>query len=128
MIKRRKLKKKSLKEMKNLQRNGRIFLFILLLFAIVFIFAIFFFVKNIPDELVQGESASDFCIKKCPINEYYSSINNSDYNFIRCDCVGDIIHGDGKYFRIATVVPVVFYYDSLTLEKISKESVLERIK
>jgi len=128
MVVRKRIKKESLKEFRRHQRNEKVFLSLLGLFLLLLFFAIFLFSRLVPDELTQGTSAYDFCIKECFPRDCYSSNNNSAFNFIRCECVGGIKSGDGKYSPTVRVQKVIHYYDSESFEEISKGEVLSRIE
>ena len=99
--------------------------FILILLGIIFIF-IFVICLGRPVDL-SGSSAVDFCTEKCEDKDYFSSANNSEYNVIQCECVEKISYGDGKYQPTVKVESSYLYFDSITLQEISKEEFNFRI-
>ena len=97
------------------------------LFVILILISIVTYVLKSDTELVsEGELATDFCTEKCGDLDYYSSLNNSKYNFIKCECVTGFKdsygYGGGRYPEVEER-----YYDSQTFEKITKEDIDERI-
>jgi len=110
-------------------KYNKILLIIILIFVILIVAVLVVFftmdINNKYPELTQGEIAEDFCIDKCGDNNYYTSYNNSDYNFIKCSCV-ESAQSIGVFGGIH-VQSTSFYFDSQTLEEISKEEVLVRI-
>ena len=81
-----------------------------------------------PNELIEGELATEFCTEKCGENDLLTSNNNSDYNFIRCECVVGVSLGDGKYASVARPKVAIHYFDNLNLEEISKQDILDKLK
>jgi len=84
-----------------------------------------FFFK--PSKIEKYDSALEFCTEKCGEFDYFSSVNNTDYNYIECECVSKIIYGDGKYSSVAKVDSIIYYFDSETLSEISDKEVKNRI-
>lgn len=80
-------------------------------------------------ELSEGESAFDFCKIKCEDNDYYTSNNNTEFGFIRCECVVGFQNSQSKTNAgVAYLITETIYFDSLTEFKINESVVVERIK
>ena len=111
-----------------MKKETKTFAIFIAFFVILILIAIVTYVLKSDAELVsEGELATDFCTEKCGDLDYYSSLNNSQYNFIRCECVTGFRdsygYGGARYPKVEER-----YYDSQTLEKITKEEVEGRIQ
>ncbi len=101
--------------------------FVLFFVGMIFL-AIFINSKNIP-ELTEGEPSLNFCQEKCEDYGVLSSNNNSQYNFIRCECLVDMQIDASPYSGARTKTKTeVYYFDSNSLQKISEEEIITRIK
>lgn len=98
--------------------------------ALVGLVAIAFYV-NIDNmsELKEGKASLDFCSGKCQHYEVLTSNNNTEYKFIRCECLLEVkidAHPiSGARTKIQTVS---YYFDSVSLQNITKKEVIDRIK
>lgn len=110
----------------NSNKNVLIILLVMLFAFCLFILS-YFLLGSAPVALEKGEPAETFCSEKCGDYDVITSNNNSEYNFIRCECVIGVNLGDGKYFPVAMPKSGSFYFDSRTLEEISKRVVMDRI-
>jgi len=74
----------------------------------------------------MGESADNFCKNRCG-TDIVSSNNNSDYNFIRCECVLEIVKGDAYVNKVVNIKTDERFFDSETGEEMNKSEILDRI-
>lgn len=111
--------------MKLSQKLFLLFFIIILPLSIV----LFFIFLLMPGELEKGEPAKIFCSAKCGEYDLLESNNNSAYNFIRCECVIDIKIDASPYSGAKTSVETVeYYFDAISLEKITLQEVNFRIQ
>lgn len=68
----------------------------------------------------------EFCSNECGEKDLIYFNNNSDYNYLECECVIGKIEPRG-YTQNAGVETVTNYYDSQTLKEITEEEVEERL-
>lgn len=81
------------------------------------------------DELTEGEKALDFCSDKCEDYDVLSSNNNSEYNFIRCECLIEIkIDAHPVSGASARIKTKILYFNSYNLSEISEKELIEIIK
>ncbi len=113
--------------------KGDLFFKIIFLGAIISFFvgivllAVFINNKNMP-ELTEGEISPKFCEEKCERYDVLSSNNNSQYNFIRCECLVGIQIDASPYSGAKTKTEIeVYYFDSNSFGELTKEEVIERI-
>ena len=101
---------------------------ILILSPILFLgFYIYFFTEPIPEEIYLGNPSENFCQEKCGNFNLMISNNNSDFNFIRCECV-ESLQIDATYSLVSSRLKTnVYYFDLENLEEISEKEVLNRI-
>jgi len=116
--------------MKTEKIRGRLNAIIISLIVICFfLFMIFLAIKtNIPEELFEGNEASNFCGEICAEHGLVNSNNNSEYNFVRCQCATEI-SVESSYPQLqGNITTKVIYFDAKTKNKIPEYRILERIK
>lgn len=79
-------------------------------------------------ELKEEEPAPIFCSEKCVDKDVITSNNNSEYDFIRCECVLKIKSDATNLGAYTTADTEKLYFDSKNLEEISYEEIKSRIK
>jgi len=104
-----------------------LFIFVIVLSGLIIILLFALSTDNELDKLNFGNSSPEFCSEKCGDMPLLSSINNTDYNIIKCECVSGKKEPQG-YMQSANVKKVIYYFDSLTLEEMSKREVLQKLE
>jgi len=112
------------KKILNLDTFGIILITFLILVFIVITLAAYFISKN--SIILNGPIAEEFCSDKCGDKDYYASVNDSNHKVIECECVAGLEQGDGKYQSTVKVKSSYIYFDSITLEEISRKEVRAR--
>ncbi len=116
---------------KPLTSTQSILLLLILLSPILFFAGIMYFIylqiPESPPDFYEGSLSVEFCTEKCGDLDYLSSINNTKYQFISCECVVGIKLGDGKYSSVASVKSVEYFFDSETFEETTKKDILKKI-
>jgi hypothetical protein len=121
--------------MKNQTRTPKfkeiVFSLFIVLIPILFLSGIFIYVyfqfPELPPDFYDGNSSTNFCAEKCGDLDYLSSVNNTKYGFILCECVSGIKLGDGKYSPVASVKSKEYFFDSKTFEEVTRKEVLDKI-
>lgn len=123
-------KRKMKKKIDNGKRESKI-VFVLVL---IFVFAVLLVVvlsiiakRSVDSKINAGELATDFCSLKCGNQLYYSSVNNTDFNFIKCRCVEGVSLGQGYEGKNAPKIKAI-YFNSETLNEINYQEVKNRVK
>lgn len=121
--------KKYFKKVLRVKKENRILLiFLLVLFVSLFgVLVLSHLISDGSENLTLGDSAIDFCSEICSPKDYFSSNNNTEFNFIRCECSGEV---KLSHNFEGTKYPEreVSYYDSVSFEEVSGDEVLSRIK
>tara|TARA_Y100000310_G_C19996634_1_gene496536 strand:- start:52 stop:423 length:372 start_codon:yes stop_codon:yes gene_type:complete len=80
-------------------------------------------------ELSEGISAKEFCFEKCGDYGILESNNNSEYYFIRCECLKEAVVDASPVSGARTRVKSFnIYFDSISLEELTFEEIKARIK
>jgi len=119
ITKKGKIKKKYFRAIRNL-------VIVMVIISVVLLILLY----NIPEwyyKITEGSPAMDFCIEKCDGKDVSSSNNNSQYNFIRCECVGGLIPC-GVYRQDVCPVTGDYYFDSQTYQELNETEVIKRIE
>jgi hypothetical protein len=78
-------------------------------------------------DFYDGNSSINLCVEKCGDLDYLSSVNNTKYGFILCECVSGIDLGDGRYSPVVSVKSKEYFFDSQTFEEVTRKEVLNKI-
>ena len=78
-------------------------------------------------ELLQGEAVPEFCSEMCGNYPLLSSNNNSEYNFIRCDCIRSTQVDSSKYSASSKINTFTLYFNSTDLNEITEQESKSRI-
>ncbi|MFC1666127.1 hypothetical protein ACFLZF_00215 [Nanoarchaeota archaeon] len=101
---------------------------IIIIFIVFIIFSIITIENKDTSKLLQGESSFAFCEKVCKDYDVLSSNNNSQYNFIRCECLIEVQVDAFSYTRARTkTITNIYYFDSNSFQEISKKEAIKRI-
>lgn len=107
-----------------MKRNRRQLLIAVLIIFILTALPIAFKLSTtyIP-ELLEGNPSIDFCSKECGANEYIFSNNNTEFNFIHCECLIQ-----SKINRINTKLDTKhIYFNAGSQKEINKTEVVNRV-
>jgi len=94
------------------KRDDKKLIIISAIVLIVFFIALWGVVKY--HNIFVNEGLVDFCTEKCGNLELAFFINNSDFLYLECNCSEEGVQID-------------HYFDSLTMEELTKEEIDERI-
>ena len=101
---------------------------IISVFLVVLGAAIFISIKDLP-ELREGNTSIIFCADKCLGNRVVSSNNNSEFGFIRCECLLGIQIDASPFSGAETKIKSsIRYFDSISFKNLSKKDVIHMIK
>ena len=92
----------------------------------IIIYFIYLGVNNNNYIFSFGEPSEEFCNEKCGEYDLLYSNNNTEYKFIRCECIAGKTEPVG-YKQSVNLKTFEVYFDSNTLEEISKNEVKKRI-
>jgi hypothetical protein len=114
--------------MKKDSKNVLIIFSITLIAILILVLALILVPKK-PSELYEGNSAEKFCLEKCPPNQYYTSNNNSEFNFIRCVCVTGVKYSHSEKIGSSDSPKTkTTYFDSITEFEVPEEMLIKIIK
>lgn len=104
-----------------------ILLILVIIGAFAFVaFSVWYFHGRLP--VLNGPVSEDFCIKKCSKEDnYVFSINDSNLEIIKCDCIYSASIEASPYSGVREVLEEkTIYFDSVSLEEISYDEVIGR--
>jgi len=91
--------------------------------AIIILLVVYLKFADLSEYNYELSPLEKFCKEVCREKDIVYFENNTEYNYIKCECASEIVLGDGKYSSVASLHTIDFYFDSKTLKEISKEEV-----